>query len=89
MSASGQSDNTSRILNSPSHTGGVGLGDGDSLTARESEILALVGRGYTTKEIAQLLHLSVYTVSNHRKHMCKKLKCQSAAELIVLAARQV
>jgi DNA-binding CsgD family transcriptional regulator len=57
------------------------------LSPREVEVLRLVGAGKSTKEIAELLHLSVHTVCNHRKHLCHKLACHSAAELIVIAAK--
>ena len=46
----------------------------ESLTAAERRILKLVGEDYTSKEIAELLHLSVRTVDNHRQHICDKLK---------------
>lgn len=55
-------------------------------TAREVEILALIGEGKTSKEIAGLLQLSVQTVANHRKHICKKLGVHSTAELVHFAA---
>jgi DNA-binding NarL/FixJ family response regulator len=57
------------------------------LTSREIDVLLLVGRGNSTKEIAETLHLSVHTVCNHWKHLCQKLGCQSAAQLIVYAAK--
>jgi DNA-binding NarL/FixJ family response regulator len=37
----------------------------DSLTAREHEVLLLIARGYTYKEIAARLHLSVKTIESH------------------------
>ncbi|MCC6394006.1 MAG: PAS domain-containing protein [Bryobacterales bacterium] len=58
----------------------------DELTTREADVLALIGRGKTTKEIAALLGISVETVSNHRKHLCRKLDLHSSAELVAFAA---
>ena len=43
------------------------------LTAREAEIFALVGEGFTTKEIAVRLFLSEHTIKTHRKHIARKL----------------
>jgi DNA-binding CsgD family transcriptional regulator len=51
------------------------------LTAREREVLALIGRGETTKEIARILGISPATVGNHRKHLCRKLNMHSTARL--------
>jgi DNA-binding CsgD family transcriptional regulator len=54
-----------------------------SLTRREVEILCLVARGVSSKEIANQLSLSLHTVSNHRKHICHKLGCHTPAQLIL------
>ncbi len=58
-----------------------------SLTARESQILRLIGKGLTSKQIADRLGLSIDTVGNHRKHICRKLGLHSTAELVAYAAR--
>ena len=55
------------------------------LTPREREILDLIGKGKTTKEIATILSLSTGTVGNHRKAICRILGTHSAAELVCLA----
>jgi len=57
------------------------------LTGRESEILRLIGSGYTTKEIATILHIAPGTVSEHRKHISRKLDLHSTASLIAAAQR--
>lgn len=57
------------------------------LTPREIEVLCLVSSGKSSREIAELLHLSVVTVKNHRSHVKKKLKIKSNAELISFALR--
>jgi DNA-binding CsgD family transcriptional regulator len=57
------------------------------LSPREAEILALIGQGLTSKEIANRLTLSCHTVANHRKHICKKLGLSSTAELAAAGAR--
>jgi two-component system response regulator NreC len=56
------------------------------LTVREKEVLALIGEGKTSKEIARILGVSVETVSNHRKHICRKLDLHSTAALVAHAA---
>ena len=56
------------------------------LTKRESEILLLIGQAKSSKEIAGLLGISPHTVSNHRKHLCRKLGVHSAVGLVVYAA---
>ena len=52
------------------------------LTPREKEILLLIRRGFLSKEIADQLNLSVYTVSNHRKNILEKLKANNSIEAI-------
>ncbi len=56
------------------------------LTTREADVLALIGHGKSTKEIAALLGISVETVGNHRKQLCRKLNLHSATELAIYAA---
>jgi len=58
------------------------------LTDRELQVLTLVGQGKTSKQVAEELKLSVETVANHRKHICRKLGVHSTAELVAYAARQ-
>jgi len=59
-----------------------------ALTAREKEVLKYIGQGKTSKQIATLLNLSIYTVSNHRRHICKKLGLHSTAQLVAFAVNQ-
>ncbi|MFN8000477.1 MAG: response regulator transcription factor [Acidobacteriota bacterium] len=59
----------------------------DLLTSREREVLQLIAEGKTNKEIAQDLHLSVYTVDSHRGRIMEKLNLHSAGELIRFAIR--
>lgn len=51
-----------------------------ALTRRESEVLELVGRGFSNKEIANELCLSVATVKHHVHHVLEKLQLQSRAQ---------
>ncbi len=55
-----------------------------SLTTREREILSLVARGFSSKQIADQLHISGNTVANHRKNMLAKTGTSSSAQLIFI-----
>jgi DNA-binding CsgD family transcriptional regulator len=57
-----------------------------ALTHAEMRVLELIAAGKTSKEIAGTLRLSLHTVGNHRKHICKKLNVHSTAELVAYAA---
>ena len=50
------------------------------LTRRESEVLELLGRGFSNKEIANSLCLSVATVKHHVHHVLEKLQLQRRAQ---------
>ena len=60
----------------------------DLLSAREREILQLVAEGKSSKEIANLLNLSVYTVETHRANIMQKLNLKGIPELILYAVRK-
>ena len=49
----------------------------EALTQRETEVLTLLNRGLTNKEIAERLSVSVRTVKNHVSHLMKKLGVRS------------
>lgn len=49
------------------------------LTNREREVIALIAKGYRTREMAQLLSLSHKTVEKHRANLMRKLGLRSAA----------
>ncbi len=55
-----------------------------TLTNRESEVVSLVLRGYSSIAIAAILDISAATVKVHRKHVYSKLKISSQAELFSL-----
>lgn len=58
-----------------------GGGPGD-LSARETEVLALIARGHTNAEIAAELGLSVRTIETHRTRIQQKLSTSSRHELV-------
>ncbi|MEX0967107.1 MAG: response regulator transcription factor [Bacteroidia bacterium] len=56
-----------------------------SLTEREIEVTRLIAKGFTNKDIARHLFLSIHTVSTHRKNILKKLQIRSASALVMYA----
>ena len=56
--------------------------DRPRLTGRETEVLRLVARGLTAKQIAERLVLSHRTVENHVQNTLRKLQLQNRAELV-------
>lgn len=61
---------------------------GSPLTGREREVLQLVAEGYTTKRIAEELHIAIKTVESHRKSIMDKLNLGSIADLTKYAIRE-
>jgi DNA-binding CsgD family transcriptional regulator len=57
------------------------------LTRREAEVLSLVARGYTNREIADTLVISVKTASVHVSHILRKLDAPTRVEAAAIAHR--
>ena len=53
-----------------------------ALTAREREVLQLVVKGYSYKELADSLSLSIHTVTSHIQHIYRKLAVRSRGEAV-------
>ena len=64
-----------------------GLEDALGLTAREAEVLTLVARGYTNREIAGTLVITVKTASVHVSHILRKLDAPNRLEAAAIAHR--
>ena len=62
--------------------------EGDTLTARETDVLRLVAKGYTVQQAADTLSLSRHTVSGYLKDVYRKLAVNSRAEATLEAARR-
>ncbi len=60
----------------------------DDLTPREREVLQLIAEGYSNKEIAEILKISVKTVQAHRNNLMQKLDLHSQGELIRYAIQK-
>jgi two-component system response regulator NreC len=62
--------------------------EGTALTPRERQVLQLVGEGKSTKQIAEVLHISVKTAEFHRGRLMKKLNVHDTANLVRYAIRE-
>lgn len=60
----------------------------DQLTARETEVLRLLARGYAYKEIARRLSISIKTVESHASAVLRKLQLSNRHELTDWAHRR-
>ncbi|KAA6344739.1 Oxygen regulatory protein NreC [termite gut metagenome] len=60
-------------------------GEGKDLSAREIEVLVLIGKGLLNKEIADKLNISLTTVITHRKNIIEKLGIKSVSGLTMYA----
>jgi two-component system response regulator NreC len=58
------------------------------LTAREREVLTLIGEGHTSRIIAEMLFISINTVERHRANIMNKLEMNNKAQLIRYAIRK-
>ena len=54
----------------------------ERLTNRELQVLHLIGKGASTRETAQLLHLSIKTVESHRQRIKRKLNLTTGVQLL-------
>ena len=68
------------LIPAPAHLG--------HLTARESEVLTYLSKGFTIREISDLLGIRWFTVNDHIKAIYRKLDVSSRAEAAVLAAKR-
>ncbi len=68
-------------LRTPSHSGVEGL------TEREREVMVLLARGLTSREVAGTLNVSPKTVDFHRANLMQKLGLRSRTELVRFAVR--
>jgi DNA-binding NarL/FixJ family response regulator len=58
------------------------------LSAREREVLQLIAEGWSTKQIASHLYVSIKTIETHRRQIMKKLDLHSIADLTKYAIRE-
>jgi DNA-binding NarL/FixJ family response regulator len=67
---------------------GPATGPRPLLTAREREVLALVARGYTNKEVAAALGITPSTVKNHLQNILDKLHLENRVQAAAFALRE-
>lgn len=68
----------------------LAAGDGhpaSALTAREQQVMEMLARGMTNREIAEHLDISIKTVDTHRGHVLKKLGLRNNSELTRFAVK--
>jgi DNA-binding NarL/FixJ family response regulator len=65
-----------------------GSSRGEALSDREEEVLRLIARGFTNREIAAQLDVSVKTVETHKARAMEKLRLESRADIVAHAVRQ-
>ena len=68
----------------------LATGDGhpaSALTAREQQVMEMLARGLTNREIAEHLEISIKTVDTHRGHVLKKLALRNNSELTRFAVK--
>ncbi len=61
----------------------------NSLTKRQYHIFILIGKGLHSKQIAEELHISLNTVTTHRKNIIKRLKLKGTGQLQRIAQKHV
>jgi DNA-binding NarL/FixJ family response regulator len=64
------------------------MDDHEHLTDREREVLILVAEGYTSNQIAEMLHISPKTVDAHRTSLMSKLDLHDRTEVVKYALRE-
>lgn len=71
-----------RLDQAPSNPCGV-----EGLSSRETEVLALVAKGMTNREIGEHLHIAENTVKNHLRNILEKLQLSNRAQAAAFAVR--
>lgn len=61
----------------------------ERLSDRELEVFELIGRGFSTREVAERLCVSIKTIESHREHIKEKLHLKNANELVQHATQWV
>jgi two-component system, NarL family, response regulator NreC len=75
------------LFNIPSSTTSTIGSDVEELTAREVDVLRLLARGYTNRQIADRLRISPRTAEGHRANLSTKLGFHSRVELVEYAEK--
>ena len=78
-------DKIIKMLGRLSMTSGDNPAGESQLSEREKDVLRLLVRGHSNKEISVQLFISIHTVMSHRKNIVRKLNIRSVAGLTVYA----
>ena len=73
------------------YIGSVKQGNSDTfnlLSDREKEVLTLIAKGFSNKEIAEKLFISVKTVETHKSNLMEKLQMKTRPELVAFALKK-
>ena len=87
MGATGEADEAAKVLRALGAAGRVSVRQQTPLTPREAEVLALLGRGLTNREIAKRLVISAKTVEHHVGQILDKLGLRNRAEAAAYVAQ--
>ena len=79
---------TRALIHEPAKRTRARSGGQESLTPRETDVLRLIVRGYTNRQAAEELGLSVRTVETHRANLMGKLGVQNLVGLVRTAIQQ-
>ena len=75
-----------KLVRGSADTAGISV---EQLSNREFEIFQMIGNGFSTKEMARKLNLSIYTVESHKKNIKEKLKLKNSSDLAKYAIQWV
>lgn len=75
-----------KLVRGSADTAGISV---EHLSNREFEIFQMIGNGFSTKEMARKLNLSIYTVESHKKNIKEKLKLKNSSDLAKYAIQWV
>lgn len=57
------------------------------ITEMERLVLQLIGKGLSSKQIAELLYISFHAAEAYRKHLIRKFEAKNTAELMIKASK--
>ena len=57
------------------------------LSEREIEVIEYLSKGYSTKEIAEILYLNSATIESHKEHIKEKLNLKTIIEIVIFAIK--
>ncbi len=77
-----------RIINNAFYRSKNGVDENQELSEREMDVLRMLAKGLSNKEIADKLHISIHTVISHRKNLVEKTGIKSLPGLTIYAISQ-